>query len=44
MITFVLNLKSNCFYWSDSSDMSEGPNENYVEITFDKASFRQKKC
>lgn len=35
--TFLLSSKSNRFHGSDSSDMSEGPNENYVEISFDKA-------
>lgn len=37
MLTFLLSPKSNRFYRSDSSDVSEGPNENYVEISFDKA-------
>lgn len=37
MPTFLLSSKSNCFHRSDSSDMSEGPNENYVETSFDKA-------
>ena len=37
MLTFLLSLKSNCFNGSESSDGSEGPNENYVEISFDKA-------
>lgn len=37
MLTFLLSLKSNCFYGSDSSPVSEGPNENYVEISFDRA-------
>lgn len=37
MLTFLLSLKLNCFYGSDSSDVSAGPNENDVEISFDKA-------
>lgn len=37
MPTFLLSSKSNCFHGSDSSDVSEGPNENHVEISFDKA-------
>lgn len=37
MPTFLLSSKSDCFHGSDSSDVSEGPNENYVEISFDKA-------
>lgn len=37
MLTFLLSIKLNCFYGSDSSDVSTGPNENDVEISFDKA-------
>lgn len=37
MLTFLLSIKLNCFYGSDSSDVSAGPNENDVEISFDKA-------
>lgn len=37
MLTFLLSIKLNCFYSSDSSDVSTGPNENDVEISFDKA-------
>lgn len=37
MPTFLFSSKSNCFHGSDSSDVSEGPNEKDVEISFDKA-------
>lgn len=37
MPTFLISSKFSCFHGSDSSNVSEGPNENYVEISFDKA-------